>query len=565
MKHSIKYSKWILGACLLAATPAFTACDDDDTIIENVPENFIVASTTVNVVWDETESVVAFEAPENWSAETTSKWISLTPEKGAYGEQRLFMTFDRNYYTAPRTDVVSITCGETVSNILVTQGACTDKSKIITASANVQLKASDWDNTEIPLSQFITEIEGNMGMTIDEFYEGILEDGAINMFLINNGEFEDVTPGPDGRNSMWLGGNLDNVGWLGGEYPDNSFWIQTWDEGETSTTPVIGIGRGVGLEPGSEWDVAVAYGTPDLSRYVQINIHIAIDAKVEIVDNVVHTQNLSINLTEDGYNYTPLKFDLDATLANLGISDMSQAIPVAYNAEGVLTDEQNADMGFWFDKSGPIGGWGENASAWISYGMDNTGADEIGVCLMPGATADGDTYVHKFGFFANGNVEMLKVTVKVGEGGDTPDDPIEEGYDIVYTASVSFESEPNDEYTAFEATFDMDAVLNAIGASSPKAVGVVAVNPDGSKASGTTAINGFWYAADGSVCNWGADGCAFFIEYHGNEDDAEATNVLSLGQFPETGVSGNVYKAKFGFINKVSEKVAMLDVTYTIK
>lgn len=37
MKDIAKYSRWFVAACLLASAPMFTACDDDDEIVVEVP------------------------------------------------------------------------------------------------------------------------------------------------------------------------------------------------------------------------------------------------------------------------------------------------------------------------------------------------------------------------------------------------------------------------------------------------------------------------------------------------------------------------------------------------
>lgn len=154
-----------------------------------------------------------------------------------------------------------------------------------------------------------------------------------------------------------------------------------------------------------------------------------LEVTVDIIDGddpnsaeVVSTTDLSLDIMLDpaaGYTPTPLTFDLDKALSDLGCSSLMDANLITLDKDSRYTMGLNADKGFWMDKSGPKGDWGENASMWLSYGMceDN----EIGVCLMPGATAVGDTYNHKFGFFYEGKIVLYNITVNVIEFGY--DDP----------------------------------------------------------------------------------------------------------------------------------------------
>lgn len=173
-------------------------------------------------------------------------------------------------------------------------------------------------------------------------------------------------------------------------------------------------------------------------RYV-INFCITANGKIEqleitvtIVDgddpnsaDIVSTTALSLDIMLDpaaGYMPTPLEFDLNKALSDLGCSSLYDANMVTLDENGQYTMSLNADSGFWMDKSGPRGSWGDNASVWLSYGMceDN----EIGVCLMPGATEVGDEYNHTFGFMYEGKMVLYNITVNV----------IEYGYDDPETA-----------------------------------------------------------------------------------------------------------------------------------
>ncbi len=78
-----KYTKWLLAACMLLAAPVFTACDDDDDVVAvEIPENFAMDLSSLNIDWNETEGVVELEANNEWRAESNCTWITIDPSKG---------------------------------------------------------------------------------------------------------------------------------------------------------------------------------------------------------------------------------------------------------------------------------------------------------------------------------------------------------------------------------------------------------------------------------------------------------------------------------------------------
>lgn len=76
-----KYTKWFFAACMLAASPVVTSCDDDDEVVVQIPENFSMDLSSLNIAWNETEGVVELEANNEWRAESESPWITIDPLK----------------------------------------------------------------------------------------------------------------------------------------------------------------------------------------------------------------------------------------------------------------------------------------------------------------------------------------------------------------------------------------------------------------------------------------------------------------------------------------------------
>lgn len=370
MKDIAKYSRWFVAACLLASAPMFTACDDDDEIVVEVPP-FNLDATAVSVVWNESEAVVNFSASENWSATTDASWVQLTPEKGEFGKHRLFMTFEHNDYLSPRQATVTVKCGEGVQNILVTQGGCTDAASVLSVSTSVETGTTDFSAGSLSLSSYTKEIEGNMGMTYDEFIQGIGNDGDIDFYIINDGEWN-LASSAGTRCSAWLNADMENVGWKDGTYPDNAIYVETWAEDEE-----VNIGRGVDIPDNAEFDVEFAYANSDKSRYIIFKVNILCPTYEPVVDVECDGNKAIVNMeiVDAAYAPTLIKFDALADALQAGISldvegfvsavtsDRDTAPVVMYMIDQA-TDNWDMDsnytangIGYWLDDKYLPTGW----------------------------------------------------------------------------------------------------------------------------------------------------------------------------------------------------------------
>lgn len=259
-------------------------------------------------------------------------------------------------------------------------------------------------------------------------------------------------------NGWWFGkdGNAGSWG------SDASAWVSYGTVGDDEVGVCLMPDNGA--QSGDVYLIKFGFIANNKIEMLEITINI-IDGDDPNSATITGTQSIVAEVTENitgSYDPTPVKFDLQAALSHLGLSSLKDSYLVAYTADGDLSMSTNADAGFWFDKSGPIGNWGADASCWISYGL--LGDDEIGVCIMPdnGAVA-GDEFHHLFGFFNadEGKVEMLDVTVKVT--GYSYDDPETrpEGNPTTNTVVDVVIEKPWDDFYGAESFDIREALRNA--------------------------------------------------------------------------------------------------------
>lgn len=244
----------------------------------------------------------------------------------------------------------------------------------------------------------------------------------------------------------------------------------------------------------------------------------------EIKAGIVYDEDVNVELTpNDAGSYDPhaFSFDLPAVLAATGLSEISNSNLIAYKADGSFAQELNADAGFWFDKTGPVGGWGDDASCWISYGITDDPAT-IGVCLMPGATAAGDHYDHDFGFYNGDKIAMLHVHIDVSAFSDEEQRP--EGDPCTVETDITMEKTFDQSYTSIQ--YDVRDILK--DAFKLTTYEIFQAKNDGSlkiwidnEGEGDPAYSadtpGYWLSADGQNVGWG-DGI-FWLSLGGSEQE----------------------------------------------
>lgn len=369
----------------------------------------------------------------------------------------------------------------------------------------------------------------------------------------------------------WWFGKDGNVGSWGN---DASAWISYGVDGIAEDEVGVCIMPNNGAAAGDVYVIYFGFVANNKIEMLEITINIVAGDDPSTA-TVVGTQQISADVYIDlkkSYSPQTFKFNADQVKADLGVSSLSEANLVAYDSEGSVTMGLTADLGFWFDKSGPVGGWGSNASVWISYGI--AGADdEIGIYIYPESNATvvaGDVYNHKFGFFANGKLEWLDITVNVLEGEvKTYTGEIVQTIQLTGDLNKTEAAEDND-YLANIVEFDIESVKSALGISSTFVDGLTLI---GKKADGTytdihTANTLFWYNKDGQICNYGDEGFSYYCEYYGtdeancNEYPEDVYSIYVGGFKPNVEVGASSPKLEFGF--HYNDKIVWFEVTLNI-
>ena len=142
----------------------------------------------------------------------------------------------------------------------------------------------------------------------------------------------------------------------------------------------------------------------------------------EVQATIVATNELTLETSpNDTYAAVPVPgFDAAAALSALGVSSWDEVNWIATNADGSYAQEYSADPpGFWYDKEGFAGSWGDNASVYTAFDGEN-----ILIGQMPQQMTEGSTVTISYGAMAGNKIVMNKITVII-VGYEDPETPPE--------------------------------------------------------------------------------------------------------------------------------------------
>lgn len=291
---------------------------------------------------------------------------------------------------------------------------------ILEYSVDIIISESSYDGAKLQIET--DKIAELFGITVEQLLAGIAgESGApeIKGFAIDWTTRNDV-------------GSASNT---------NAYWGHWWNaEGDVTTwgdTDVAfaefneedGIFN-IGQRPGRLVEGKTVKFIEGLSYNEQrVAVVITVNAKGqgEITAPIVNTQELSVNVTPKAdYSQVPVQFDLAKTLADLGVSSMTEVKFLGVkNAAGSYQQEVATTNGFWYGADGFVGKWGDNARVYTTYGDEDEGFGEnfVGIGQMPNTLDDGDKLTIQYAFYANDKIEMLKITINVIPYPDTETAP----------------------------------------------------------------------------------------------------------------------------------------------
>ena len=248
-----------------------------------------------------------------------------------------------------------------------------------------------------------------------------------------------------------------------------------------------------------------------------------------------------------GMGYTTTTFDpvFTEALAYLEIEKETDAVLVGINADG--SEEAAPGPGGidgWCDSDGNFVGWGQDATKICVKFFPSVPQYEI--CDMNGADVVGATYTVKYGLKANDKMAVFAINVTFVE-------PEVKNFDIVKTITVNHDEEEKTAYSGTTETFDPAEVAEALGLTSIADADQYIVNVT----TGDFVLNttDSWRDTNGDAASWGtAGGVCVKI------NDPASGIIDYIGCFDDTHVAGEVYTAKWGFVNPATDKAVVIDV-----
>ena len=267
---------------------------------------------------------------------------------------------------------------------------------------------------------------------------------------------------------------------------------------------------------------------------------------------VVGTEVVEVEVLEQtSYTGDTAEFDLEALLAALGTDDVSNCTQWIMNATDNSFVTNSTDS--WRNADGDMETWG-TSDGMVCVKIDDASSGTIDyIGTIDASYEAGDEYDAYWAFTYGESVYIIDVhiTFVAAEVVSTDD------YTIVGSTEIAISAEPDDNYTTTAAEIDEDAIVAALGCETLDDATFAAV-VDGSVITIYTANYGYYYNSSLETCNWGDDGCSFFVEYYG-----AGYGYLALGQYPDACSGGESFTVTLYFI--YGENAYSVTVTYSIE
>ena len=228
-------------------------------------------------------------------------------------------------------------------------------------------------------------------------------------------------------------------------------------------------------------------------------------------------------------------FDADAALAALGAGSWDDVAWVCTNADGSYAQEYSADApGFWYDKEGFSGAWGDDASVFATFQEG-----QILIGQMPGQMTAGSTVTINFSAMYDNKIVENTITVIISAYEDpetAPEgEPASIEKDITLTKAFDADWGATDEfdvkedlrqcfkmitYQIFSAlkSGEMNMWVGEVGADA---------NEDGTAAY-TADAPGYWLGSEGQRVVWGEEAIVYL-----NLGISEESLAFYSGNHPE--------------------------------
>jgi hypothetical protein len=288
-------------------------------------------------------------------------------------------------------------------------------------------------------------------------------------------------------------------------------------------------------------------------KYQDKRVAIVITAKGvergEVKATIVASNTLTLSTApNDTYATVAVEgFDADAALAALGAGSWADVAWVCTNADGSYAQEYSADApGFWYDKEGFSGAWGDNASVFATFQEG-----QILIGQMPGQMTAGSTVTINFSAMYDNKIVENIVTVVIAAYEDPETAPegepasiekeltLTKPYDADWGATDEIDVKEElrqcfkmTTYQIFSAlkSGEMNLWVGEVGADA---------NEDGTAAY-TADAPGYWLGSEGQRVAWGDEAIAYL-----NLGISEESLAFYSGNHPENcNPAGQTIKTK---------------------
>ncbi len=282
---------------------------------------------------------------------------------------------------------------------------------------------------------------------------------------------------------------------------------------------------------------------------------------------------LNITLPRDTTNYLGIDVSIDSTfiLEKLGYSSLEEFSAALGAVSAGVQSGQEVDfqvisgstgydytgnltangLGYWFDANGDVVSWGETNMIFTEF---NPSTASFVVGQHPGRLSTGNQ--HRIIILLVKDDYRLALVFKITVGDiyveEMPEAEVVSSYDL------TLEVIPDNSYAATDLNFDFEQASSDMGISADELranLTFLGINPDETNTSTYTADAGYWYAKNGFVTNWGAEGCVLFVNYE--------EGVFHIGQFPDAAVEGESYTVQVGLLYK-DTKMVQYNITVTV-
>lgn len=311
--------------------------------------------------------------------------------------------------------------------------------------------------------------------------------------------------------------------------------------------------------------IKIIEGLKYLDNRVAVVITINAKGLQKVTADVVNTQVIDVDITPaSDYSSVPVEFDLDKTLADLGVSSMDEVKFVGVKEDGSYAQEYTTTNGFWYDLNGFAASYSDDSRVFTAYGEEGTEYAEncIGLGQYPNKLVAGDALTVKYGILANNKIEMLELHINVKPYEDPETAPagdptsvekditVEKAYDNAFTAEeIDVKDILRDAFkmTTYQihqarVSGDLKMYIQEVSSEDPEY---------------TATAPGYWIDAEGASAKY-ADGIVF-AELSTNE----TTLSLKCGNHPDNcSPNGTTVTAKIIFTCNGGQ--VTLNVTYNI-